>query len=724
MRFTGLFLVLAAAGLPLRAQDLEACLKRLSLLAESLEQEPLSVTKCAFILEPGLEGALRFVREHIRRVPYEGVLKGSRGVLISGEANSLEKAILLARILKERGYPVRVCRTDPSKAIPSDRRNRRTGADPSPEKLRSLAERLGFPAEVILKFARRRKARARALLEFLAQRTESTKRMLSAHFPPSKPRAAKESSAFVVQVAVSPEKWVTLDPTFGRKPAEGGLKLKEAYRIEEVEAEYAAQLLIQVFVATKTGRQELVSFKSDFASVAMKPITVGFIPLDFVPKGDPLQDWKAYRKTERFVCGLTSGGKSTVGNSFDLKGTVYRSTGDGRIEAAGRLGRGLGSLFGGARGEGPQKWSIVLEGRLKTPAGEKIFVRPLVEPQADPDSIRVSLLSSFTYLLIPGPVQQNYFTLQALRYLLENEDILRSFPAAEPLALLKELPPVCPELTRFASALRPVRDRFIPKAAFPYLLVGYERRFAGKGTAEVNVTEGYDIVACPVSVLEPEERAGLTWGAALTELERLLLELDSAGDVLSASALFLRAQAEGLRLRLLRKEEDLSGLPEAHVPPIKEELKHGRFVLVPEAPLKWHGKEYLPAYVFDPASGVCVGRIARRGQAMTEYLEKLDMVMSFVGAIDSFSKLMRCMTAAIISPLAGKERAQARREFLQCFTEWAMGKLFSGIKGLFKIDPTAENIAADALVGGIPGTPFGGFTGLVSKGVAKELFGK
>jgi len=65
-----------------------------------------------------------------------------------------------------------------------------------------------------------------------------------------------------------------------------------------------------------------------------------------------------------------------------------------------------------------------------------------------------------------------------------------------------------------------------------------------------------------------------------------------------------------------------------------------------------------------------------------------------------------------------------QKEFLKCFSEWAMGALFSGAKGFFNIDPSGINMAADIAVGGIPSTKWGGLTGMVSGGVSQELFGR
>ena len=359
-----------------------------------------------------------------------------------------------------------------------------------------------------------------------------------------------------------------------------------------------------------------------------------------------------------------------------------------------------------------------------TPAGDRPFTRCLVKAGKDPEAARIALLSAFSYVVVPGPVKGSFFTRACLQGLAEKKALLEHLPVGDPKKLLAAVPKYPAELFAFARALKPLCDEYLHGASFPFLLVGYERRFSGTPSKTVYIDTGYDIVTCPLAVNQPTPGLGLRFGAALTELERILMEEGSREPVLSPSGLFLRARAADVPIRAVKKEEDLPELPAAARALLAEALGRGMIVVVPEAPLDRGERSFLPAYVFDPGNGLCIGRIGRRGQAASEYAEKIDFIMNLVDAIDSYAKMMKCMTAAIIAPLAGQSKAEARRAFAQCATEWALGRLFTGAKGLFNIDPTVGNVAAGAVVGGIPGTPFSGFTGLISKGTAEELFGQ
>ena len=58
---------------------------------------------------------VRFVTEEIHFEPYQGLLRGARGTLMSGSGNSLDQAVLLATLLKDAGYEARISRGELSR---------------------------------------------------------------------------------------------------------------------------------------------------------------------------------------------------------------------------------------------------------------------------------------------------------------------------------------------------------------------------------------------------------------------------------------------------------------------------------------------------------------------------------------------------------------------------------------------------------------------------------
>ncbi len=66
----------------------------LAALSDSLDSDPLALAA--------------WVKDHIAWVAYEGLLKGSEGTLLAGQGNSLDRAVLLARLFIDKGYKTRV----------------------------------------------------------------------------------------------------------------------------------------------------------------------------------------------------------------------------------------------------------------------------------------------------------------------------------------------------------------------------------------------------------------------------------------------------------------------------------------------------------------------------------------------------------------------------------------------------------------------------------------
>ena len=63
---------------------------------------------------------LQWVRQRSVWIPYIGVLRGSMGVLMDGQGNSLDRALLLATLLTEAGHTVRLARGDMGDAMAAE----------------------------------------------------------------------------------------------------------------------------------------------------------------------------------------------------------------------------------------------------------------------------------------------------------------------------------------------------------------------------------------------------------------------------------------------------------------------------------------------------------------------------------------------------------------------------------------------------------------------------
>ncbi|AQU83997.1 MULTISPECIES: hypothetical protein [unclassified Halomonas] len=97
-----------------RYQVAEQQLQRAYRLAEEalaeLPMEHYAVATQKALLGNDVEALFDWVREETRWLPYQGALRGARGVLIDGYGSHLDRALLLAELLEAAGYRVRLAR--------------------------------------------------------------------------------------------------------------------------------------------------------------------------------------------------------------------------------------------------------------------------------------------------------------------------------------------------------------------------------------------------------------------------------------------------------------------------------------------------------------------------------------------------------------------------------------------------------------------------------------
>jgi len=81
--------------------------KTLLRLRAAIDFSNLELGLCQSKIGSGPEAIFRFVQNEIRFEPYQGVLRGARGTLLARSGNTLDRALLLAALLKAAGYNIR-----------------------------------------------------------------------------------------------------------------------------------------------------------------------------------------------------------------------------------------------------------------------------------------------------------------------------------------------------------------------------------------------------------------------------------------------------------------------------------------------------------------------------------------------------------------------------------------------------------------------------------------
>jgi hypothetical protein len=125
---------------------------------------------------------------------------------------------------------------------------------------------------------------------------------------------------------------------------------------------------------------------------------------------------------------------------------------------------------------------------------------------------------------------------------------------------------------------------------------------------------------------------------------------------------------------------------------IEQDLADGYFVVVPERPIQTNRKPTTGWWRIHPQSGTTVGMSGSgSGQAMTQYVRTVNMALQLKAAIQIHAGIMRCMAAAITSPLRGN-RPQNDRLTLRCIWVTVCSNVQRIAKGLMNVDINWTNI--------------------------------
>ena len=331
-----------------------------------------------------------WVRDNTGFVAYRGALKGAGGVLMDREGNSLDRALMLERLLEAAGHRVALVRATlsgaalesaaaaqrrapdagteaPSSQQLSERAASETGVDPT-----TLQERLDLAAQ-------RSSAFTLNVASSAAAHAEALSGALFASGNPATASQPVEVTALLadhwwVQVEVEGA-WRDLDPTLpGAEPGQPLVAAEARFDLPEVRflaaVDGACRDLtcgdrlhhVQLSLVAETwdgeqlaeqvlGSAELLSAERPQHHVAFAGLPEGWPDLDPFGTAAPLEELRtALLATSRWQPTLFVAGAAAAGNSVSADGTVGAVRGGGNAGAVGGLGGGLGGMFGGSAG--------------------------------------------------------------------------------------------------------------------------------------------------------------------------------------------------------------------------------------------------------------------------------------------------------------------------------------------------------------------------------------
>ncbi len=618
------------------------------------------------------EGILAWVRDNTRPVPYAGVLRGARGVLLDRRGNSLDRALLIVEMLEASGRPARLAhaRIDEAKAREMAQA---AAASPAPAPAGSpaldladvdrLLARYGMDDPALRADLTARLFRDQRRLEDAAGMTAQAKDALLALLPAASrpaPAAAEPAAQPLDRWWAQVEEggsWIDLDPDLG-KPGQAAAPAESTPAPSEIDPSLRHRVTVRVVIERSEGsrREERVALEHVLlpAEVVAERVYLVHIPSrwpsqESLGRGkDPAAAFaKAAQDQDEWLPLLMVGGAQVGKSAFTAAGDLNEAPLE---DPAAKLGRAAGGLFGGLgdatggkKAEMPPSHLTAewVELKIEAPGREPRTLRREVfdllgpaarsggaerPPEMTPErrlERGLALLGEMDLFLEPCAVPPELIAHLSARALLSNRPglmaVLSTAKGSEPSGGAKRPVPGPSALLTLSTARwgwsRRAGDLFIDRPnAF-----AFEARPVMDSAGRLAIRLGIDILASDGEPMPGAEKgafeARLEQGILDCAAEDALLGEDDAQNALRAFSVSL---ARGEDWVLVRAKDDAAWkacpLPADSRAVVEAGFARGLWAVVP--------REGAPAaawWSIDPRTGATAGRIGRGyGGAMTE----------------------------------------------------------------------------------------------------------
>jgi len=572
------------------------------------------------------ESIVTWVEQNTRWVPYRGVLRGADGVLLDRSGNSLDRSLLLARLLEDASYDTRLVRgqlsTEAVQAVLSQAASTATESQP-PKPL--------FPAGVVAA-AEKAASEANALANLVGT--------LLDHVGREAEEAAADHWWVEAQLDTG---WSVVDPLLNGPLAAMRPAPLERFATESLPDSLFHKVTVRVVIerwdAGETVEEVPLEHTLRTAEAVYHDLELQFVPYHFEPAPDGSTaaiEARAIAETaEEWLPVLRRGSDTFQQQGFDRQGNLESNPGRVAVarkaEAAGSALQGLGDS---SKPQATHLTALWLEYRVEVPGRKPRIVRRELFDLIGPPSRRSGAISGLT-------LDSTAFH-QRGRLLLGTHRILVTSNAPPPIALEKAAWELWanhgPQIAAIVRLMQDPNDEEAMERAYREPLMSLD--LLGLATARhvlsphrsaiylespniltthftVEMEEGFsvrrafDLVVNDIGVIEtgsvPPARIRLEQGVLDTILEAAMLEPEERSG--NAADLFaLRDGATGRWRRVDAQSPDLD-LPGTAQARIADALAAGRIVVAP-AQL---GDEQAPAWwEIDPATGTTLG-IGHRG---------------------------------------------------------------------------------------------------------------
>jgi hypothetical protein len=695
---------------------LQSRLTRLQSYLDGFPKAPTDVEALAQTLTTP-QAAFEFVRDQVAFEPYPGVMKGAGATLLTRGGNSLDRALLLAAILKQNGVTAKIAH---GKLSPEQAQNLLQQIATSPgsveQMIRSVADHA--PAATLTdhqqEFGKRLEERGQQAGSDLRDAIDKNLPAIQASV---KKAVAPSGSAANRQLEVLADHyWVQAtveghDTDFDPSLTSAAVNQKLTDAAETLDPESLAEPLFQHLRFRLVGEflekgslqtTELLAKEFKATDLFGKNLRVAIAPLT--------------RKTKenRFQAALLAGDDRTDSQEFRLSGQASAGGDQSSNQGSGvdtGAGKAAGGLLGGLGGEeeqetpapkpqptaepnpaagGPVLARLFLEVTSTGPHLEEAHYqrvildrldasRAQIEPAlADGQVVRPLLIQAWDGAVSMGSTSLVYVLSTQLARMKDTQSVEQKARARAYLGEsfgLADLPgPALPsELTDYFFSSDVARfvlgKRDAPRAKSYYerpRLAFFRHGFAVRGWLRpggaLRFTEGIDLFNAPFQFVGDSDdalRLAMETGIADTALERLTVKPDRSFNTVP---LFAAASGQGVSILTITPQQG-TALADVAVPPairnvLAGELARGQTLVLPAGLVKLGSVPTFGWWSVDPATGVALGKMELGGaQALVEYNEMNERMEKWEEIFTKFyGGVMRCYMMAFGENLGAVEK--------------------------------------------------------------------
>jgi hypothetical protein len=706
--------------------EVQALQDRLARLHSYLDGFPKALTNVDALAQTLAtpQAAFEYVRDHVAFEPYPGVMKGARATLLTHGGNSLDRALLLAAILKQNGVAVKISH---GKLTPDQAQKliQQIAAQPDSveQTLRSLPAHAP-PTNLTdhqKQIGKRLVARGQDAGKALNDALEKTLPLLQSGLPGVPNGAATASRQLEI---LQDHYWVTamvenqptdLDPS--AKDATVNARLTDA--VETFDPDDLADPLFQHMRFRLVGEflekgqlqsTELLAKEMKTTDLFGKDIRLEVAPSTF------------QKDETRFQAMVMVGDNQTPGQPFGLSGQVSGGEGSttegtggpdtGTAAAAGGMLGGLGGDEGATPTPPPQPkappkataggpvlarlyWEVTSAGpHLADAHYQRVILdrlaasgpNPQIQPGLTDDAVRRLLIQVWDGAIAVGSSTPLYGLSTQLATMEAQESMDEKARARAYLGQsfrVEDLPgpALPPELINYffssdvARFLLAKRHGLKAKSYYerPRLALfrhGFVVGDWSRPQGALRFADGIDLLNSPFQFVgdsKDAQRLAMESGIVDTALERLTVHPDRS---FSTLPLFAAASAQGVSIRTLTAGQK-SGLDDVDVPaPIRNvlagELVQGQTIILPARLVKLGNTQTFGWWSLDPDTGLALGKMEMGGaQAMEEniQLRKATGKLSYILG-KFYGGLLTCYMTAEAESLGGAE--EGSEELAEC----------------------------------------------------------